>query len=664
MHTLFIDVETFSGVDLKESGTYKYIESPDFEILIIGFAYDDGPVHVYDLMQNIEYVYDGENLVFEDVIDGIPEQFIKDLKDPKILKVAHNASFERRCFKRIGIHTMPIDWYCTLVKAGYCGLPLSLDKVSKALKLTDSKLATGKTLIRYFSCLNKSKTKGLYRHYPEDDLNRWEQYMIYNVYDVLAEREIYNKLSFAEIPRFERELYQLDQIINDTGIYIDMDLAEKAIELSTENSVNLLDRVKSITGLDNPNSLIQLKAWLKKETGKTFDSLSAESVKELLNEYKEGPVHEVLAARRSLGKSSVKKYAAMLNCANSDHRVRGTFQFYGAARTGRWAGRLVQLHNLPRNYIQPIDVVREDVKAEDLIYLDMLYGDISNVLSQLVRTCFIPEPGKKFLVADFSAIEARVISWLAKEPWRMEVFHGNGKIYEATGAKMFHVPIESITKGSELRQKAKIAELALGYGGSVGALSNMGGEKMGLSTDEMKDLTKRWRDANSNIVALWEDLELNAKRAITHKRSCTAADGRIVFSYKEPYLSMRLPSGRELYYYKAHLKNEYKFGRQVDTIYYRGEIPGTSTYGDVDTYGGKLTENAVQAIARDLLANSMMNLGAAGYTIVMHVHDEVIVECADDNLRHMIDVMTVVPDWANDLPLKAEGFVSNFYMKD
>lgn len=664
MRTLFIDIETFSGVDIKECGSYKYIESPDFEILLIGFAYDDEPVHVYDLVQNCEYVYADENLVFVDFIDGIPESFVNDLKNKDIRKVAHNASFERRCFNRVGIHTEPIDWYCTLVKAGYCGLPLSLDKVSKVLDLSDKKQAVGKALIRYFSCYNKSKTKGLYRHYPEDDMARWMQYITYNVYDVLSEREIYNKLSFATIPFDERRLYALDQHINDTGIYIDTDLAKKAIELSTEYTDMLLNTVKNITGASNPNSVVQLKEWLTKETGEPFSSLTAESVSDALKVYTSGHVHDVLQARKSLGKSSVKKYTAMLNCCNSDNRVRGTFQFYGAARTGRWAGRLVQLHNLPRNYIKNLEQARLDVKHESLAFCEMYYGDIANLLSQLIRTCFIPEEGKVFLVADFSAIEARVISWLANEPWRLEVFHGDGKIYEATGSRMFNVPIESITKGSDLRQKSKIAELALGYGGSVGALSNMGGEKMGLTKDEMKDLTKRWRDANSNIVALWDDLELNAKRAITHNKKCYAADGKIMFSYKGPYLSMQLPSGRELYYFGAHLKSEYKFGRQVDTIYYKGEIPGTSTYGDIDTYGGKLTENAVQAIARDLLGNSMMNLYLAGYSIVMHVHDEVIVESPEKDLQEMIKVMTETPSWANDLPLRAEGFISNFYMKD
>ena len=664
MRTLFIDIETFSGVDIKECGSYKYIESDDFEILLIGFAYDKGQVHVYDLMQNCEYVYRDENLVFVDFIDGIPDKFINDLKNDDVRKVAHNASFERRCFNRIGIHTEPIAWYCTQVKAGYCGLPLSLDKVSKALNLTDKKLAVGKTLIRYFSCYNKSKTKGLYRHYPQDDLKRWEQYIIYNVYDVLSEREIYNILDFVDIPSSERRLYALDQRINDTGIYIDTVLAEKAIELSTENSEMLLARVKAITGATNPNSVAQLKAWLSKETSTDFNSLAAEAVSDALKLYPDGPVHEVLQARKSLGKSSVKKYTAMLNCRNTDNRVRGTFQFYGAARTGRWAGRLVQLHNLPRNYIHNLEQARIDVKSGNLAWCEAWYGDVSNLLSQLIRTCFIPAEGQVFLVADFSAIEARVISWLANEPWRMEVFHGNGKIYEATGSRMFNVPIENITKGSELRQKSKIAELALGYGGSVGALSNMGGEKMGLTKDEMKDLTKRWREANPNIVNLWDDLELNAKRAIIHKTSCYAAEGKIRFEYKEPFLAMRLPSGRELYYYKAHLNSEYKFGRQVDTIYYKGDIPGTSTYGDVDTYGGKLTENAVQAIARDLLGNSMINLAISGYTIVMHVHDEIIVESPEKDLQEMIKIMTETPSWAKDLPLRAEGFISNFYMKD
>ena len=511
MRNLYIDIETYSSVDITTCGAYKYIASPDFEILIVGYAFDNEPVQVIDLAQ-------GEEL---------PEEFEEALFDMDVLKHAHNAVFERLCFKRIGYDIPAKQWRCTAVKAAYCGLPFSLDNVSKVLDLENKKLDTGKALIRYFSCPCKP-TKingGRTRNYPWHNLEKWELYKEYNKYDVLAEREIDQRLAKYRIPEIELELYCLDQKINDRGILIDRQLAARAIELDEAFSEKLTARVKSLTGIENPNSGAQIKNWIEQKTGEAITSLAKDSMPEVLDAFKDNKeVLDILTMRNQLSKTSVKKYYAMINCATKDDRVRGTFQFYGANRTGRWAGRLLQLQNLSKNHISDIelarDLVRGDlVRASDLDTVEMLYEDVSDILSQLVRTSIIAPEGKILSVADFSAIEARVISWLANEEWRMEVFHGDGKIYEATGAKMFNVPIHAITKGSELRQKSKISELALGYGGAVGAMRRMGGEHMGLSDAEMMSLTRRWRAANPKIVELWEELETARKEMQTYYRN-------------------------------------------------------------------------------------------------------------------------------------------------
>lgn len=654
---LFIDVETYSSVDIKESGAYKYIESPDFEILIIGYALDDGPVKIVDLAQGEE----------------MPEEFEEALLDPDCVKVAHNAVFERLSFKRIGYNVPAEQWYCTSVKAAYCGLPLSLDGVSKALNLTDKKLDTGKALIKYFSCPCKAtRVNGMRtRNYPEHAPEKWEMYKEYNKYDVLAEREIFKRLEAYIIPDIERKMYVLDQNINDRGILVDMELAESAIAVDNTYTSILTQHAQQLTGLENPNSPVQIRQWIEKTTGCVVMSLSKETMPDLMKEFADYPdVIELLNIRKKLSKTSIKKYYAMLNCAMKDHRVRGTFQFYGANRTGRWAGRLLQLQNLSKNHISHIEVPREMIRARDWESVEMMYDDVADILSQLVRTALIASPGKVFSVADFSAIEARVISWLANEKWRMDVFRGDGKIYEATGAKMFNVPISAITKGSVLRDKSKISELALGYEGSLGALKRMGGERMGLSDTEMMSLVRKWRSANPAIVDMWKEIDEASKEAVRYQRPVSCTCRNIIFDCNGEFMTIQLPSGRKLFYYGPKFKDK-KIGcstMPTRVLCYQGVVQETKQWGEIDTYGGKLTENIVQAISRDLLGNSMLNLENEGYLPVCHIHDECLVEVPKDDAERyyneMVMIMSAPPEWASDLPLRADGYTTPFYLKD
>lgn len=654
---LFIDVETYSSVDIKESGAYKYIESPDFEILILGYALDNGPVIIVDLAQGEEF----------------PEEFEEALLDPKCTKIAHNAVFERLSFKRIGYNVPAEQWYCTSVKAAYCGLPLSLENVSKVLNLTDKKLDTGKALIKYFSCPCKAtRVNGMRtRNYPWHAPEKWEMYKEYNMYDVLAEREIFYKLERHTIPNIEREMYVLDQNINDRGILVDMELAESAIDVDNTYTALLTQQAQQLTGLENPNSPTQIRQWIEKQTGHAVLSLSKEIMPDLFKEFADYPaIIELLNIRKKLSKTSIKKYYAMLNCAMKDHRVRGTFQFYGANRTGRWAGRLLQLQNLSKNHISHIEVPRELIRDRDWESVEMMYDDVADILSQLVRTALIASPGKVFSVADFSAIEARVISWLANEEWRMEVFRGDGKIYEATGAKMFNVPIESITKGSVLRDKSKISELALGYEGSLGALKRMGGERMGLSDTEMMSLVRKWRMANPAIVDMWHEIDEASKEAVRYQRPVSCTCRNIIFDCDGEFMTVQLPSGRKLYYYGPRFKDK-KIGKSIAptrVLCYEGVVQETKQWGEIDTYGGKLTENIVQAIARDLLGSSMLQLEAAGYHPVCHIHDECLVEVPEENAQmyyeEMARIMGTPPEWASDLPLRADGYTTPFYLKD
>ena len=653
---LYIDNETYSSVDLKESGAYKYIESPDFEILIIGYAIDDGPVKQIDLACGEE----------------MSEEFEDALFDPECLKVAHNAVFERLNFKRIGYDIPAEQWYCTSVKAAYCGLPLSLDGVSKTLNLTDKKLDTGKALIKYFSCSCKAtRVNGMRtRNYPKHAPEKWEMYKEYNRYDVLAEREIFHKLEKYEIPEIERRMYVLDQNINDRGILVDMELAKSAIDVDNTYTSILVQHAQQLTGLENPNSPTQIRQWIEKKTGNVVLSLSKETMPDLFKEFAGYPdVIELLNIRKKLSKTSIKKYYAMINCAMSDNRVRGTFQFYGANRTGRWAGRLLQLQNLSKNHISHIEVPRELIRARDWETVEIMYDDVADILSQLVRTALIASPGKVFSVADFSAIEARVISWLANEKWRMGVFRGDGKIYEATGAKMFNVPISAITKGSVLRDKSKISELALGYEGSLGALKRMGGERMGLSDTEMMSLVRKWRSANPAIVDMWKEIDEASKEAVRYQRPVSCTCRNIIFDCNDEFMTIQLPSGRKLFYYGPKFKDK-KIGRSTmptRVLCYQGVVQETKQWGEIDTYGGKLTENIVQAIARDLLGDAMLRMQDEGYEIVASVHDEVIVEVpeinAKDHYNRLVEIMSTPPQWAEDLPLNADGGVMMFYQK-
>ena len=656
---LFIDVETYSSADIKSAGAYKYIESPDFEILMIGWAFDYNPITVTDLASG----------------EPIPDELDEALLDPEVIKVAHNAVFERLSFARIGYEIPAEQWFCTLVKSAYCGLPLSLDQVSKVLNLENKKLDTGKLLINYFSkpCKPTKINGGRTRNMPWDNPQKWELYKEYNLYDVEAEREIYFRLEQYEWPESERKLYQLDQKINDNGILVDLELAKAAIDVDTTYSEQVTNRVKELTGVENPGSGSQLKSWLMSQTGKIVTSFSKVSMPDVLAQFKDDAlVTEVLKCRGQLSRTSVKKYYAMVNAAMADDRVRGTFQFYGANRTGRWAGRLLQLQNLSKNHTVYLDTARDLVRTRDVDALEIIFDDVPDILSQLVRTALIAPEGFVFAVADFSAIEARVISWLAEEEWRMNVFRGDGKIYEATGARMFNVPITSITKGSDLRQKAKIAELALGYEGGVNALKKMGGEAMGLTELEMRDTVTKWRNANPNIVVLWAELNDAALSAYRYCQPVEAANGKLLFECDadREYLTIQLPSGRKLYYKEPHISASGSFTsrRTASTFAYNGLIQATKTWGEIAAYGGKFTENVVQAIARDLLANAMTQLDAAGFKIVCHIHDECLTEVqaatCRTHLKEMEKIMGTPPEWALDMPLRADGYVTKYYKKD
>jgi len=645
MQTLHIDIETYSSVDLKTSGVYKYAASEDFEILMVAFALGNRPVECF---------------AWEDV----PLNFFFYLQDETILKVAHNAAFERICFRAMG-YNIPIEqWRCSAVKASYCGLPMSLGDLSKALELGDKgKLSTGSALIRYF-CMPVKATKvngGRTRNLPTDNPEKWEQFKTYCINDVEAEREMLHILKNYSVPTEEWQAYALDQRINDRGVGIDLELARKAIEVDTFNSNYLNAKLKELTGLDNPNSLTQLRKWIYSRTGKEVSSLAKEAIEILLTQTTDELVREVLYLRQKAGKTSIKKYDAMIACAGRDHRARGLFQFYGAGRTGRWAGRLIQLQNLPRNYMNDLDEARASLLELDAETFDMIY-DTSDTLSQLIRTALVPSKGTMFAVADYSAIEARVIAWLAKEQWRLDVFATHGKIYEASASRMFNVPLEDIGKGSDLRQKGKVAELALGYQGSVGALKTMGGEKMGLSEMDMETIVDRWRVANPAICRLWQSYNHMALEAVRYRNTSIAHPSGVVFHCDEVCLRITLPSGRALFYWDAQLAKS-RFGQ--DSIRYKGVNQINKQWGWVDTYGGKITENVVQAISRDLLLFSLRTLEANGYSVAMHVHDEAVTEVKHaEQLGSVLALMSQKPSWAKGLPLTADGYVCDFYKKD
>ncbi len=644
MRTLSIDIETYSSVDLAKSGVYRYAEAPDFEIILFGYSVDSGPVQVVDLASG----------------EAIPQEIQSAILDSKVIKWAFNAQFERVCLsKYFGVWLEPDSWRCTMVWSAYLGLPLSLEGAAIITGVDKKKLTEGKELIRYFSvpCKPTRSNDGRTRNLPEHAPDKWDRFKAYNLRDVEAELSIQAKLQKFPVPEEEWQNYILDQQINDRGIQLDLELVSKAIQCDEKVREELTSRLKELTELENPNSVVQMKKWLS-ENGLETDSLDKASVKELL---KDAPDHlsEVLELRQLLAKSSVKKYSAMENAVCADGRARGLLQFYGANRTGRFAGRLIQVQNLPQNHLPDLKQARCLVRGGHYEALELLYDSIPGVLSELIRTAFVPKKGYKFIVADYSAIEARVIAWLAGETWRNEVFATHGKIYEASASQMFRVPIEEITKGSPLRQKGKIAELALGYGGSVGALKAMGALDMGLTEEELKPLVYAWRNSNPNIVRLWWDVDRAVKEAVTER--CRTETHRISFEYRSGMLLIRLPSGRQLTYVKPRIGIN-SFGSE--SVTYEG-IGGTKKWERIESYGPKFVENIVQALSRDILCYSMRKLDEKDFDIVMHVHDEVVLEVPIEiSVQDICALMGHTPPWAQGLLLRADGFDCNFYKKD
>ncbi len=646
MKNLEIDIETYSSVNLQKSGVYRYVEADDFEILLFGYSVDGGEVMVVDLAKD----------------EKIPQIILDALTDEKVTKWAFNAQFERVCLSRYlghpcGEYLNPSSWKCSMVWSAYMGLPLSLVGVGAVLGLEKQKLTEGKDLIRYF-CVPCAPTKtngGRTRNLPGDDEEKWQRFKDYNKLDVEAEIEIQKRLSKFPVPDEIWSEYHLDQEINDRGIKVDMDFVKQAIAMDEISRTKLMNQMQEITELDNPNSVQQMKDWLA-DNGLETDTLGKKVVAELL---KDAPEHlaEVLKLRQQLAKSSVKKYTAMENAVCEDSRVRGMFQYYGANRTGRFAGRLVQLQNLPQNHMQDLKEARGIVKSGDSEVLEMLYEDIPDTLSQLIRTAFVPKDGCKFIVADFSAIEARVLSWVAGEEWRNEVFASGGDIYCASASQMFNVPVEKHGVNGHLRQKGKIAELALGYGGSVGALKAMGALDMGLEEEELKPLVNAWRQANPYIVKFWWDVDRAAKKCIKEKQSQEIQN--IKFHYRSGMLFIVLPSGRQLAYVKPKIGGNIFGGESVT---YEG-VGATKKWDRLESYGPKFVENIVQAISRDLLMHAMQTLSTC--RIVAHVHDEVIIETDPSmSLEMVCQQMSRVPSWAKGLLLDADGYECEFYKKD
>ena len=641
---LGIDIETFSDVDLIKCGVYAYADSPAFEVLLFAYSFDGGETRVIDLAQG----------------EVLPGDVVEAVFDGSVVKTAFNANFERTCLsKYFGRYLPPDSWHCSAVQAAVLALPRSLEDVGAVLGLDERKMKEGRELIRYF-CVPCKPTKangGRRRNLPCHAPEKWEVFKRYCRRDVDVEKAIRRKLGKFPIPEGEMEAYRLDQRINDRGVLVDMGLVRQAVRCERLHKGVATERAYELTGLENPNSVAQLKGWLG-ENGVEAESLSRKAVAELI-EGADGEVEELLRLRLLMAKTSVKKYEAMERSVCSDGRVHGLLQFYGANRTGRWAGRLVQVQNLPQNHLPDLKLARGLVREGRFEDVEMLYGSTPEVLSELIRTAFVPEEGCRFVVADFSAIEARVLAWLAGETWRLEVFSSHGKIYEASAAAMFHVPVEEVTKGSPLRQKGKIAELGLGYGGAAGALISMGALDMGLSEEELPSLVAVWRRANPHITQFWWDVDKAAVEAVV-KRTRTRA-GRIAFEYRSGILFVMLPSGRRLAYVKPRMGVN-RFGREGLT--YEG-ILENKKWGRIETYGPKLVENIVQGTARDLLAEAMLRVERKGYPIVMHCHDEIIAEVPErtGSVEEMCEMMAVCPSWAEGLPLRADGYECGFYQK-
>ena len=646
MKTLSIDLETYSSADISKTGVYRYSESPDFEILLFSYSIDGAPVQLVDLTCG----------------ERIPDDVKDALSDPSVTKWAFNASFERICLSRwlglpSGSYLEPQQWRCSMIWSAYLGLPLSLASVGAVLKLDKQKLDTGKDLIRYFCkpCRPTKKNGGRTRNLPRHDPGKWEQFKSYNLRDVETEMEIQKKLARFPVPEFVWDEYHLDQEINDRGIRVDMQMVENAIDVDGWSRFDLKTQLQDLTALENPNSVAQMKAWLTQH-GMEIESLGKKEVAAMLKDA-QPDMREALILRQQLAKSSVKKYQAMQNCVCADGRAHGMFMFYGANRTGRFAGRLVQLQNLPQNHMDDLEQARALVRRADYDSLQLLYDSVPDVLSELIRTAFIPYEGGKFIVADFSAIEARVIAWMADEKWRLEVFKNGGDIYCASASQMFGVPVEKHGINGHLRQKGKIAELALGYGGSVGALKAMGALEMGIPEEELKPLVDAWRDANPNITELWWDVDRAVKEAVTD-RTASETHG-IQFVYESGFLFICLPSGRRLAYVKPRI-GENRFGGE--SVTYEG-VGGTKKWERLESYGPKFVENIVQALSRDILCYAMKTLRCCN--IVAHVHDEIIIEADPKvSLEAVCEQMGRTPPWAKGLILRADGYETPFYKKD
>ena len=639
-----IDIETYSDISLPDCGVHRYVSSEQFEILLFAYSIDEGEIRVIDLASGEE----------------MPEEVMDLLMDDSVIKTAFNAAFERTCINRyFGISLPPEVWRCTAVQSAILALPLSLEGVGEALSLDKKKMSEGKELIRFF-CMPCKATKangGRTRNLPADAPEKWEQFKTYCKRDVDVEMQIRKKLKNYPIPDREQVLYCMDQRINDRGIRVDTQMVSQAIACDLLYKEAAAKRAYELSGLENPNSVSQLKGWLS-DKGIEVDSLAKDTVTELVGKT-EGEVSELLKIRLAMSKTSVKKYEA-IERAVCDGRVHGLLQFYGANRTGRWAGRLVQIHNLPQNHMEDLELARSLVKEGRFDLVELLYPSTPEVLSELIRTAFVAKPGCRFIISDFSAIEARVLAWMSGEAWRLRVFSTHGKIYEASASAMFGVPIEEIGKTSPLRQKGKIAELALGYGGSVGALVSMGATKMGLSEEELPDLVSQWRLANPHITEFWWKVDAAAFKAV--KERCTVQMDRLLFEYRGGILFIHLPSGRKLSYVKPRLELN-RFGREGITYEGVGE---SKKWTRIETYGPKMVENIVQAVSRDILAEAMLRLEKAGFDIVMHVHDEVVLEVPEgvSSVEEVNELMAVNPSWTMGLPLKAAGFESAFYKKD
>ena len=663
VHHLSIDLETYSSVPIKTAGAQRYIASSDFEILLFAYSLDGQPVQVVDMAMG----------------EKVPDWVLKALYDPNYIKHAYNAVFEFVGISKVFGQLIPSQWRDTMFHGLYCGYTAGLDATGKALGLSEDKqkLNTGKALIRYF-CVPCKPTKsngGRTRNYPQHDPEKWRLFKEYNAQDVVTEMEIEKRLSSVPVPDFVQKQWETDLIINLRGVAVDMPFVDGALVMDAQVKSELMQEATEISELDNPNSVKQLTAWLNKETSSDVEltDLRKATVSEMLNRDDNSPdVQRMLEIRQELGKTSTKKYNAIKSCVCPDNRVRGLLQFYGANRTGRWAGRLVQVQNLPRTYTDPIELARDLVTDRRTQAVRMIYGNVSDTLSQLIRTAFVASPGNVLIDADFSAIEARVISWLAGEKWRLDVFKSHGKIYEASASQMFGVPIDRIKKGNpeySLRAKGKVAELALGYQGSSGALIAMGALNMGLTEEELPDIVNRWRAANSHIRDLWYDMD-GAAVDVIQNGGCQRVHGLwLAREYDGTTgscsFTITLPSGRKLYYNDPKI-GENRWGNP--SITYMG-VNDKNKWGRIETYGGKLTENCVQAIARDCLAEAIERLEAAGFPIVFHVHDEVVIDIKPyaahaDMLNQVVQIMRQPPIWAQDLPLNADGWVGDFFTKD